>query len=137
MNLAFHHTTDERTMHERVCRNIENLLDDDTVPVGHVVLVASSGGLALLKKPSPAAENIGMLIARAVSVRQRRNTLGSQGADESVRLTASRLFRRVSATWCNCRPRDTSMSIGNHYPVAVVWSKNSHKEEGLGRSTSR
>jgi len=86
MNVVFHHTTDEPAMHDRVCNNIANLLDDDTVSVANVVLVANSGGLTLLRTGSPQAERIAALAARGVTFRQCRNTLRAAGVDESVLL---------------------------------------------------
>lgn len=50
MKVVFHHT--EAELHSQVIRNIENLLDDETIDIEAVALVANSGGLGLLTENS-------------------------------------------------------------------------------------
>jgi intracellular sulfur oxidation DsrE/DsrF family protein len=75
MDVVFHHTDDDPDRHERVVGNIENLLADETVETDDVVLVANSGGLALLTENSPQRSAVEALQARGVAFKQCSNTL--------------------------------------------------------------
>jgi len=75
MDVVFHHSNDDPTLHTRVCNNIENLLDDETVEADQVVLVANSGGLGLLTADSAHRTRIAALADRGVRFVQCRNTL--------------------------------------------------------------
>ncbi|RBI62178.1 hypothetical protein DMJ13_09865 [halophilic archaeon] len=79
MKAVFHHSNDDSDLHERVVSNVANLLDDDTVDVEAVALVANSGGLALLTTDSPQCETVEALQERGVSFRQCHNTI--EGTD--------------------------------------------------------
>lgn len=53
MRTVFHHSNDTPELHTRVVDNILDLLDNETVDVDTVALVANSGGLQLLTADSP------------------------------------------------------------------------------------
>ena len=81
MDVVFHHSNDDPARHTRVCNNIENLLDDETVATERVVLVANSGGLGLLRADSPCRSQIASLADRGVRFAQCRNTLVGTDTD--------------------------------------------------------
>ena len=70
MKAVFHHSNDDRELHERVVGNIANLLDDETIELDAVALVANSGGLNLLLEDSPQRDQIKELQHRGVKFMQ-------------------------------------------------------------------
>jgi len=83
MRAVFHHSNDDSERHTRVVNNIRNLLDDETVDVENVTLVANSGGIRLLTTDSPQKARIERLLEAGVSVKQCRNTLTGSGLTET------------------------------------------------------
>ncbi|WP_435129992.1 DsrE family protein [Halobaculum sp. D14] len=81
MKAVFHHSNDDPELHARVVGNIANLLDDETIDIEAVALVANSGGLELLKATSQQREQIMDLIDRGVTAKQCSNTI--EGTDVS------------------------------------------------------
>jgi intracellular sulfur oxidation DsrE/DsrF family protein len=75
MQAVFHHSNDDPELHERVVGNIANLLDDTSITLDSIVLVANSGGLALLTADSAQREQIETLQNRGVRFKQCRNTI--------------------------------------------------------------
>lgn len=75
MKAVFHHSNDDSKLHKRVVNNISNLLDDKTIELDAVVLVANSGGLALLLENSAQSEQVEQLQDRSVSFKQCYNTI--------------------------------------------------------------
>lgn len=75
MKAVFHHSNDDSELHERVVSNIANLLDDETIDLDTVALVANSGGLELLRNESPQRDQIQTLQERGVEFKQCRNTI--------------------------------------------------------------
>ncbi|WP_458189193.1 DsrE family protein [Haladaptatus sp. NG-WS-4] len=75
MKAVFHHSNDDPELHERVVGNIANLLDDETIELDGLVLVANSGGLELLTVDSAQREQIATLNDRGVRFKQCRNTI--------------------------------------------------------------
>lgn len=82
MNVVFHHSNDDPALHERVTGNIVNLLDDETIEVDEVAVVANSGGLALLTEDSPQRDAIERLAERGVVFKQCRNTIDGTDTTE-------------------------------------------------------
>ncbi|SDM80644.1 hypothetical protein SAMN04487949_2652 [Halogranum gelatinilyticum] len=70
-------------MHTRVVNNVANLLDDETVDLESVALVANSGGLGLLLDDSERRERVEELQERGVVFKQCANTLVGTDIDES------------------------------------------------------
>lgn len=83
MKALFHHSNDDPGLHDRVLGNVGNLLDDETVDLDAIALVANSGGLELLLADSPHRDRVVTLQERGVVFKQCRNTLAGAGADES------------------------------------------------------
>lgn len=79
MKAVFHHSNDESGLHDRVVGNVANLLDDETVELDDVAVVANSGGLELLLEDSPQSDRVNALQRRGVRFKQCRNTI--EGAD--------------------------------------------------------
>jgi intracellular sulfur oxidation DsrE/DsrF family protein len=75
MRVVFHHSDDNPELHERVVGNIANLLDDETIELDAVVLVANSGGLNLLLQDSPHRDRVRELQQRGVGFKQCSNTI--------------------------------------------------------------
>ncbi|KZN23218.1 hypothetical protein A4G99_14270 [Haladaptatus sp. R4] len=75
MKAVFHHSNDDPERHDRVLGNMANLLDDETISLDAVALVANSGGLSLLLKDSPYQERVETLLNRGVSFKQCHNTI--------------------------------------------------------------
>jgi intracellular sulfur oxidation DsrE/DsrF family protein len=82
MRAVFHHSNDDQELHERVVGNVANLLDDDTIDVESVALVANSGGLSLLTADSDQRETVETLQERGVSFKQCRNTIAGTDVTE-------------------------------------------------------
>lgn len=72
MNVVFHHSNDDPELHERMVGNIANLLDDDSIELDAVALVANSGGLNLLLEDSPQQDQVRGLQQRGVEFMQCR-----------------------------------------------------------------
>jgi hypothetical protein len=83
MQAVFHHSNDNRELHTRVVNNVTNLLDDETVDVDSVALVANSGGVRLLTTESPQKTQVELLLERGVSFKQCRNTLRGTALTEA------------------------------------------------------
>jgi intracellular sulfur oxidation DsrE/DsrF family protein len=83
MKAVFHHSTDHPALHDRVVGNIENLLDDETIDLDAVALVANSGGLDLLFADSPQRDRVVDLQERGVVFKQCSNTITGTEIDES------------------------------------------------------
>lgn len=79
MKAVFHHSNNDPDLHDRVVGNIENLLDDDTIEIDTVVLIANSGGLNLLLEDSPQRDQVVELQQRGVQFKQCSNTI--EGTD--------------------------------------------------------
>ena len=75
MKAVFHHSNDDTELHDRIVSNIGNLLDDETIDLDAVALVANSGGLSLLLKDSVHREQIETLLNRGVRFKQCHNTI--------------------------------------------------------------
>lgn len=75
MKAVFHHSNDDPELHDRIIGNITNLLDDETIDLNEVALVANSGGLSLLLKDSDRQEQVKALLDREVNFKQCRNTI--------------------------------------------------------------
>ena len=83
VNVVFHHSNDDPELHARVVSNVANLLDDSTVDVDEVALVANSGGLQLLIENSPQREAVENLQERGVVFKQCRNTFAGTEIGEN------------------------------------------------------
>ncbi|WP_255152775.1 DsrE family protein [Halorarius halobius] len=83
MNVVFHHSNDDPELHDRVVGNIANLLDDETIDLDAVALVANSGGLTLLLEDSPQRERVAELQQRGVQFKQCRNTIKGTSVTEA------------------------------------------------------
>lgn len=79
MHVVLHHSNDDPDLHEIVVGNIANLLDDDTIELDTVALVANSGCLTLLLDDSPQREQVVELQRRGVHFKQFSNTI--EGTD--------------------------------------------------------
>lgn len=79
VKVVFHHSNDDPDLHERVVGNVANLLDDESVDLDAVALVANSGGMNLLLDDSPQCEQVEALQRRGVRFKQCRNTI--EGTD--------------------------------------------------------
>ena len=79
MKAVFHHSNDDPELHNRVVGNIANLLDDETIELDAVALVANSGGLNLLLEDSPQGDQVRELQQRGVEFMQCSNTI--EGTD--------------------------------------------------------
>lgn len=66
MKVVFHHSNDDSELHNRVVGNIANLLDDETIELDAVALVANSGGFNLLLEDSPQRDQVRELQQRGV-----------------------------------------------------------------------
>ncbi|MFC7139898.1 DsrE family protein [Halosimplex aquaticum] len=77
MKAVFHHSDADK--HSQVLGNVENLLDDDTLDLESVALVANSGGLGLLTRDSDHRDGVEALQERGVDFKQCENTL--EGTD--------------------------------------------------------
>jgi uncharacterized protein len=75
MKAVFHHSSDDPELHSRIVGNITNLLDDETIDLNAVALVANSGGLSLLLKDSDQQEQVKALLDRGVNFKQCHNTI--------------------------------------------------------------
>jgi uncharacterized protein len=75
MKAVFHHSNDDPELHDRIVSNIANLLDDETIDLDAVALVANSGGLSLLLKNSVHREQVETLLDRGVRFKQCHNTI--------------------------------------------------------------
>ena len=73
MKAVFHHS--DANKHSQVVGNIENLLDDDTIDLEEVSLVANGDGLGLLTYDSDHRETVQALQERGVAFKQCENTL--------------------------------------------------------------
>jgi intracellular sulfur oxidation DsrE/DsrF family protein len=82
MKAVFHHSSGDDEMHARVVNNVANLLDDETLDLESVVLVANSGGLGLLLQETNQREQVEALQERGVVFKQCRNTLDGTGTSE-------------------------------------------------------
>lgn len=82
MKAVFHLTSDDHRVHTRIVNNVENLLDDETVDLDAVALVANGGGLGLLTGASGQRSEIEELRDRGVAFKQCGNTLDGADADE-------------------------------------------------------
>lgn len=80
MNVVFHHSNAD--LHKRVGGNDTDLMDDSTIDLDDVVLVANSGGLALLTGDSPQRAAIETLQERGVIFKQCRNTIAGTDTTE-------------------------------------------------------
>ncbi|MFB6114090.1 MAG: DsrE family protein [Halodesulfurarchaeum sp.] len=89
MKVVFHHSNDDPALHDRVVGNIANLLDDETITIDAVALVANSGGLDLLLEDSPERDRVIELQQRGVQFKQCSNTI------EGTSVTASDLIDGV------------------------------------------
>ena len=83
MRTVFHHSDDDPELHERVVGNIENLINDETIDLDSVVLVANSGGLELLLNESSQHDQIRTLQKRGVRFKQCRNTIAGTDTTEA------------------------------------------------------
>ena len=81
MNVVFHHSNDDPELHERMVGNIANLLDDDSIELDAVALVANSGGLNLLLEDSPQRDQVRELQHRGVEFMQYSNTIEGTDVD--------------------------------------------------------
>lgn len=79
MNAVFHASTEK----PGVLRNVGNLLDDETLELEAVALVAHGGGLDLVVKTGDHAEQVGELLERGVDVAACANTMRNNGLDET------------------------------------------------------
>jgi len=90
MNAVFHFSSGSDAQHHAVA-NVENLLDDDTVDLGTVYLVANGHGIELLTADrSNYPEQIASLQARGASFRVCRNSM------EALGVTAADLLEGVT-----------------------------------------
>ncbi|ESP90136.1 DsrE family protein [Candidatus Halobonum tyrrellensis] len=83
MKAVFHHSNDDPELHDRVVGNVANLLDDETLDIDAVALVANSGGLELLREVSPHRERVRGLQERGVAFKQCRNTIAGTDTAEA------------------------------------------------------
>lgn len=83
MKAVFHHSSDDPELHDRVVGNVSNLLDDDTLDLEAVALVANSGGLNLLLEDSPERDRVVALQRRGVEFKQCRNTIAGTDVTEA------------------------------------------------------
>ncbi|WP_158058526.1 DsrE family protein [Halorussus halophilus] len=83
MKAVFHQSTDDPGLHDRVLGNVANLLDDETMELDSVALVANSGGLELLLEDSPYRERVERLRERGVQFKQCENTIEGTDISES------------------------------------------------------
>lgn len=83
MKAAFHLSSDDHRVHARIVNDAANLLDDETVDVDEVALVATGGGADLLTGASGQQSTIDDLRERGVAFKQCRDTLDAVDADES------------------------------------------------------
>lgn len=83
MKAVFHHSSGDAEMHAQVVNNVANLLDDETVELEAVALVANSGGLGLLLADSAQRQQVETLQERGVVFNQCENTLVGTDTDES------------------------------------------------------
>lgn len=112
MRVVFHHSNDDPDLHEEVAANIGNLLDDDTVDLDTVALVANGDGLDFLLDDSPQRDRIVELQQRGVQFKQCSNTLDGSDATEDdlvdgVELVSSgvgELARLQADGWAYLRP---------------------------------
>lgn len=70
---VFHHSDSE--LHSQAVGNIKNFLEDETIDLEAVALVANSSGFGLLKKDSDHRDAIAALQERSVVFKQCENTL--------------------------------------------------------------
>lgn len=83
MKAVFHLSSGDAETHARVLNNVANLLDDETVDLESVALVANSGGLGLLIADSEQREEVEALQMQGVVFKQCANTLVGTDTDES------------------------------------------------------
>lgn len=83
MRVVFHHSNDDSELHDRVVGNIANILDDETINLKAVALVANSGGLNLLLEDSPQREQVTELQQRGVQFKQCSNTIRGTDVTEA------------------------------------------------------
>ena len=83
MKAVFHHSNDDPALHDRVLANVANLLDDGTIDLDDVALVANSGGLELLLADGDHADRVAKLVDRGVTVEQCANTIEGTDVTES------------------------------------------------------
>lgn len=83
MKAVFHHSNDDPALHDRVVGNVANLLDDETIDLDAVALVANSGGLELLRDESAQRERVRALHERGVEFKQCRNTIAGTDTTEA------------------------------------------------------
>lgn len=83
MKAVFHHSNDDPDLHARVVGNVANLLDDDTIYLDAVAVVANSGGLELLRDESPEREQVEALLDRGVAFKQCSNTIAGTDVTEA------------------------------------------------------
>ncbi|WP_049915789.1 DsrE family protein [Haloferax mucosum] len=81
MNVVFHVSSADLGDWRHALRNVRNLLDDDTVEVDSVTLLANGDAALLFLEGSPVTDRFEPLIADGIRCRACQNSLDGRGFD--------------------------------------------------------